>query len=948
MAPIMPIEYSDIQNLKGFRIMCHNVCSLTDKKQVDYNRMLNLCDIGVVIESWYEPSDPDTKLDVPGYSFVRLDRRPTIDKRGGGIIIYFKEGLDYNQDVQMTLVTASYEILTVDFLIHEKKYKIIAVYKEPKVHPKALYDKIAEIVDNIEGNCDLIIIGDFNVNYTTANRKTYKIDEFCRVRKLTQVIKCHTRVKPASKTCIDHIYTNSKIVKYTGVFNVNYSDHYPIYMVLKKERNVIEKKCVTARSYKNLDMEDVYRRYLDADWTGFDIHGSPDVMWKILLTNINLSLYTAPLRKMSVPVNKQEWLTPLVQAKMRDRDKLFNKARRTHNTNDWLRAHLKRNAVEAEIFRTKKNILSVLLKNNKKTEDFWKAIRKILPNKNSSKTIKLKDTDTNLDIDPSKIADYINNYFSTIGEVLANKHPTVPIPPMAPDDADDVCLVTNPFTCHDIVEIIKCIDQTKSSNIKNIKTKVLCSIFSKYPEKITNTFNACLRDSSFPQSWKVATVCPIPKKSNSKRVTDLRPISLLPLPGKIMEKLMAKRFREFLKENNILNINQHGFRPKHSTTSATTTYLRYIYDNINKGTNTHSLFLDYSKAFDTVSHPLLLNKLKDVGLSSATCSWFKSYLTNRNQKVLANDKLSQLKCVRYGVPQGSILGPILFTLYINDLPKCAPQCETILYADDAVISSTDINCLISSVKNISKWCAKNLLTINKEKTKWMSIGLNDPPLLSPTIENTVIERVCEFKYLGILIDENLNFRKHEDNVYYNVVNKIHQFADIRKYLDVIDAVRLYKTTILPIMDYIDIVWDKHTVAFSARFQIQQNKALRIAHKVKLEPHPRLNTVELHKESKCRSLHDRRDIHLLIYAHKIQLMENSVLVSNRNTRYTDGLRYIQRYSRNPVVYNCFHHRAIRKWNKLQKEYTLERDFSKYCKKIKHDHPACYTINPGIQF
>ena len=247
--------------------------------------------------------------------------------------------------------------------------------------------------------------------------------------------------------------------------------------------------------------------------------------------------------------------------------------------------------------------------------------------------------------------------------VLAAKHPPVMIPQMAADENTDVDLLHMPFVFEDLQVAFKSINMTKSSNVKNIKTKVMCDLFKRTPEKILFIYNMCLIRAFFPQSWKVATVSPIPKKANSKKVTDLRPISLLPLPGKIFEKLMARRLRGFLNDRNIVCKNQHGFRPKHSTTSATTSYLRYIYDNIKNNKNTYSLFLDYSKAFDTVSHPLLINKLKNFGLSNKTCLWFKSYLTNRNQKVYANGKLSQLKCVSYGVPQGSILA-LSFLHYI--------------------------------------------------------------------------------------------------------------------------------------------------------------------------------------------------------------------------------------------------------------------------------------------
>ena len=145
-------------------------------------------------------------------------------------------------------------------------------------------------------------------------------------------------------------------------------------------------------------------------------------------------------------------------------------------------------------------------------------------------------------------------------------------------------------------------------------------------------------------------------------------------------------------------------------------------ENLNNSLVTYSIFLDYKKAFDTVSHSILLNKLTLVGLNTRTCNWFKSYLTNRKQRVCINGTLSSLETITYGVPQGSVLGPLLFLVYINDLPKAIPCCSTTLYADNAVISCTDYRVMKNALVNLSKWCKNNSLTPNETKTVWMQFG----------------------------------------------------------------------------------------------------------------------------------------------------------------------------------------------------------------------------------
>ena len=181
----------------------------------------------------------------------------------------------------------------------------------------------------------------------------------------------------------------------------------------------------------------------------------------------------------------------MVQKKMIDRDKLFSKARHSNKTADWLRAHLKRNAVEAEIWRTKKGVIADLMnKDNKKPEDFWKGVKKLLPNNKTNTIIRIKDEHTNVNVSEDKVADFINDFFSNIGEKLAMKHPAIVIPPMDDDVDSDTDLVFMPFIKEDILEILKLVDRSKASNVKHIKTWLLCDIFKFIPDRLCTIYNA--------------------------------------------------------------------------------------------------------------------------------------------------------------------------------------------------------------------------------------------------------------------------------------------------------------------------------------------------------------------------------------------------------------------------------------------------------------------------
>jgi len=285
---------------------------------------------------------------------------------------------------------------------------------------------------------------------------------------------------------------------------------------------------------------------------------------------------------------------------------------------------------------------------------------------------------------------------------------------------------------------------------------------------LTTIYNLSLESGIVPTDWKTANVVPIFKEGDPSDPGNYRPISLTSQFMKIFEKCVNNELDSYLSENEIYCTEQSGFRKKHSTATALIDVSEHLLWNVNDRNFIGSVFIDLKKAFDTVNHSILLHKMERYGIQGSELAWFKSYLSNRNQYVTCNGAMSNLLPVTMGVPQGSILGPILFNLYINDLPSCVKSSKIVLYADDTALffSHKSPNCIENTLNEdlneLSKWLKQNKLTLNVGKCKSILFGSQKmfqiyDPVISISINGEKIEDVASYKYLGMYLDKNVNF-----------------------------------------------------------------------------------------------------------------------------------------------------------------------------------------------
>ena len=337
-------------------------------------------------------------------------------------------------------------------------------------------------------------------------------------------------------------------------------------------------------------------------------------------------------------------------------------------------------------------------------------------------------------------------------------------------------------------------------------------------QSLTHILNLSLDQGKFLTDWKIARVQPIYKAGSKVLVENYRPVSLLSIPSKLLEKAINVAFQDYLIENKVLSDRQFGFRPNHSCETASLCMIDQWSQNIDHGYVNGVSFIDMRKAFDAVNHTILLQKLKLVGCTHRSLIWFESYLKDRKQYVSIKGKTSSTRTVRYGVPQGSVLAPLLFSIFINDLPRSIDCEEMFLFADDATLSvrgrsMDEIQYKMNHALNdVNKWTQNNKLLLNTSKTKVMVIGSRqrikalDDTSLQVQIRSTPIERVSEYKCLGIIIDEYLQFTKHAEKVALQMKQKLGILRRLKSTFNTHYLSLLYWGYILPHALYCCNVW----------------------------------------------------------------------------------------------------------------------------------------------
>lgn len=815
--------------------------SLVDIRDVIWeNNFQVLC----LSETWLSPEYPSELLQIPNYALFRKDRIT----RGGGVAVFVATSI--NVTVLDTTFLDSDSDNDVEQLwlgISFKNIKVLMgmVYKPPLV----AYHKL-KCVENVLATLAIqfdyiIVLGDMNVNFFNDGRDVIFVRNMLETFNMTQVVTDPTRVTRTSSSLLDIICVDAKLnVLETGTREMyNITNHRLTYCNIKLDAPRLTQKALCYRNFRDFDIDRFNFDMQQINWQtlseNHDINARVESLTELLIEIFDTH---APVKNVILKRPYKPYITDTIKEIIKLKKKAFNKFKRTHNP------------VDKNLYLDLKNYLSFAIKTEK--EIYMKL--EIKKNNKDAKTLWSKfkqwglNTKTRDEI-PSQLKNVnrINEHFNSVNhmatpivEAVLNFYETTRFTP-------NIEFTFRMVSEEDVRKAFKKI-KSKAMGIDNIGYVMLEWSMPYIDKVVKDIINMSLESGEYPNIWKISIVKPIPKISNAQMLNDLRPINILPILSKLCEILVREMFLEYVNNNNILPNVQSGFRANYSTNTALHKVTTDITQGIDDSKVSCLVLLDYSKAFDLLNQELLIKKLRYYGLSDLACQWFSNYLKGRTQIVEVDGIRSNPANIKHGVAQGSILGPILFSIYTANLTEIIKHCNIHLYADDTQLLKSfdpwDASSALLEVNldldRIADWSKDHGLILNASKSCFVILGTKN--LISKfyqynfttiNIKDVDIPQKEWTKDLGVIVDAELNFEKHVNDKLRGLYMKLKALYKFKFILDEKTKFKLVECLVFPQIDYcISVYYSFLTVEYKNKLQLAQNSCLRFAFNVKKYVH----------------------------------------------------------------------------------------------------------------
>ena len=752
-------------------------------------------------------------------------------------MISFKPRTDINGIMYRSNLLESFFIETVN--PNEKGSIIGVIYRHPSMQENVFNeDYLKPLFESLSNsNKDCHIVGDFNFDLLQAS-SSHDTSEFLDTMMtnfLRPTITIPTKINRVKSTLIDNILTNQIHPDMrSGNFMIGLSDHLPSFMIFprKNQNHAPNKQNYYKRSMGKFDRVEFILDFLDIDWKHSLEIDKGDVNNSLQIFNTKMTELLdkhAPLKKVSKKAFKRKfkpWISNPILELMKQKNTALKKYINCKNIDKKSDLHASykelRNKLTSDTRFSKNEYYRKYFSDNKENlRKVWIGIKEIINVKSKSfdqpTTIQAGNT---ILTDPKDVANEFNSYFTSIADEILDKRKYEGNKSFRDYMSVSLCnsFVLRECNASEISVIIKGMNKNKASGPNSIPNEILHILKDEISQPLSYIFNLSFSSGVHPDILKLAKTIPVFKKDSRLQVSNYRPISLLSNINKILEKLMYARLYEFLNENNCFYELQFGFRAKHSVNHALINITESVRKALDDGKIACGVFVDLQKAFDTVDHKILIDKLKYYGIRGTANNWLASYLSNRRQFVSILGFESDTKTLRHGVPQGSVLGPLLFLIFINDLNNCIKKSKTYHFADDTNllnISSSpkklqkEINI---DLKCLYKWLLANKISLNCSKTEIIFFKKPGQKInfdFNIKMNGLKLHSKESIKYLGIFLNSDLSGKKQCSILTEKLVRSNGMLAKARHFMRKRELLSLYYAIFASHLSYACQVWFSH-------------------------------------------------------------------------------------------------------------------------------------------
>jgi hypothetical protein len=888
-----PERCLDYINNKDLNILQMNIRSI-HKNFNEFQALLIVlkidCDIIILTECWTNITSHAPRLN--GYTSTHTKN---VSNQNDGVTIYVKDGLKC-RITEPAFMDGNCLICQID-----DNTTVVAIYRSPSYrHLDNFLHSLNQVLASLRASKTVALIGDLNIDIKISNYDSRSSDylTFLASHGMLPAHQFPTR----DKNCLDHVILRTNNIATTLVLETYITDHLPTLLNIKTNKTNPKPKYECSR----IDYEAVRIEINETDFTTVMLSTNAN-----LATNQFIEILSDIIKKHThifrIPKknrNIKPWITTGLLRCIRNRDKLHKKHKRFPD-----------NPIIRTTYTRYRNFCTKLLRNIK-TEyekgEFEKAKNNPKATWDVIKNItdyKKKQTPPNellkLSSDVTTSLNSVNKFFAKIGETLASNitpinHPSTTPPPPSMTHSQCNSLVIVEVDEVDVRRIITSLKTDCATGWDGISGKILKLSLEKVVPPIAHICNVSISTGIFPLAFKKAIVHPIYKNGERDNISNYRPISVLPTLSKILERILNNALVSYLERHRIISDNQYGFRTGKSTEDAILELTDYTAKKLDIRSTCLGVFLDLSKAFDTVSVPLLLGKLEYIGVRGITLAIFKDYLTNRLQSVKIGSNLSGEESITYGVPQGSILGPTLFLIYINQLCQLQiDNCKIISYADDTALLIHGSDWTETKIHTehclgiVTSWLAANLLTLNITKTTYITFSLVTNNLPSPTYNIRchtcctptnnctclLLTRATHVKYLGVQLDQRLDWHTHLEALISRVRKLIYIFKTLRHSADTNTLKMVYLSLCQSLLLYCSPIWGG---ASKTKF-LQLERAQRAVLKVMTSKPFRYPTKQLYQDTKVLTVRQLCILRTILRVHTTLSFNPSYLAGRRRKR-----------------------------------------------------------------